>query len=178
MLKFWKGGHITKLPKGCVFVFGSNPEGRHGAGAAKAAMSFGAKLGQGRGMMGCTYGLVTKNLTSGFTEPNGRVYVREGMRSVTIGAIVSNIQELYEVARSRPDQKFLIAYTNEGVTNLNGYTSEEMYNMFVCMGNVPSNVYIHESYAKMAGVEGYVDGFVVEPMTIKKRFRKLFGLGS
>jgi hypothetical protein len=36
-----------------VFVFGSNTEGRHGAGAAKVAKDkFGAKYGQAKGMQG------------------------------------------------------------------------------------------------------------------------------
>lgn len=43
-------GFIKTLRPNEIFVFGSNPEGRHGAGAAKhAAKYFGAKYGQGRG---------------------------------------------------------------------------------------------------------------------------------
>ena len=34
-----------------IFVFGSNPEGRHGAGSALVAVKyFGAKYGQGEGL--------------------------------------------------------------------------------------------------------------------------------
>ena len=46
-----------------VFVFGSNPEGRHGAGAAKIAREqFGAIYGQGEGLQGNAYALPTKRI--------------------------------------------------------------------------------------------------------------------
>lgn len=46
-----------------VFVFGSNPEGVHGAGAAKTARDmFGAQTGVGEGMTGSAYALPTKDL--------------------------------------------------------------------------------------------------------------------
>ena len=44
-----------------VFVFGSNDAGRHGAGAAKAALQFGAEYGVGDGMCGRTYAIPTKD---------------------------------------------------------------------------------------------------------------------
>jgi len=46
-------------------VFGSNTAGRHGKGAAKTALTWGAVWGQGSGLMGRTYGIPTKphNLT-------------------------------------------------------------------------------------------------------------------
>lgn len=43
-----------------VFVFGSNAEGVHGAGAAKAAIRYGAKRGIGDGPSGRTYAIPTK----------------------------------------------------------------------------------------------------------------------
>ena len=67
-MKCWTGETITQLEPNYVFVFGSNPEGRHGAGAAKAALKFGAKYGIGRGLQGQTYALVTKNLKEGFAR--------------------------------------------------------------------------------------------------------------
>jgi hypothetical protein len=46
-----------------VFVFGSNPEGIHGAGAAATAKAkFGAIQGQGEGLQGNAYALPTKDL--------------------------------------------------------------------------------------------------------------------
>ena len=34
---YWSGKYINKLENNQVFVFGSNPKGSHGAGAAKTA---------------------------------------------------------------------------------------------------------------------------------------------
>lgn len=43
-----------------IFVFGSNLTGRHGAGAALAAVeTWGAKYGQARGLQGNTYAIPT-----------------------------------------------------------------------------------------------------------------------
>lgn len=43
-----------------IFVFGSNLSGRHGKGAAKDAMGWGAVWGQAAGLQGRTYGIPTK----------------------------------------------------------------------------------------------------------------------
>lgn len=51
---------ITTLNENEVFVFGSNTSGKHGKGAAKTALTWGAKWGQGVGMQGQTYGIPTK----------------------------------------------------------------------------------------------------------------------
>lgn len=53
--------NITSLPPNTVFVFGSNLSGRHGRGAAKLALIWGAKWGQASGLQGKTYGIPTKN---------------------------------------------------------------------------------------------------------------------
>lgn len=51
---------IDRLEPHQVFVFGSNLAGRHGAGAAKHALAFGALYGIGIGPMGRTYAVPTK----------------------------------------------------------------------------------------------------------------------
>lgn len=51
---------VTSLPMNRIFVFGSNLSGRHGAGAAKSAMKWGAKYLQGIGLQGRCYGIPTK----------------------------------------------------------------------------------------------------------------------
>lgn len=52
---------IAKLNLNQVFVFGSNLAGRHGKGAAKTALGWGAKWGQAKGLQGMTYGIPTKD---------------------------------------------------------------------------------------------------------------------
>lgn len=46
---------VTELKPNEVFVFGSNLQGRHGSGAAKTALKWGAVQGKGRGHFGQTY---------------------------------------------------------------------------------------------------------------------------
>jgi len=53
--------NITELKENEIFVFGSNESGRHGKGAAKTAMKWGAKYGQAKGLQGKTYGIPTVN---------------------------------------------------------------------------------------------------------------------
>lgn len=52
--------NITELKPNEIFVFGSNREGMHGAGAAlHAHKNFGAILGQGHGLQGQSYAIDT-----------------------------------------------------------------------------------------------------------------------
>ena len=53
--------NIKKLDTNEIFVFGSNESGRHGKGAAKQALTWGAKWGQAAGLQGRTYGIPSKN---------------------------------------------------------------------------------------------------------------------
>ena len=60
-------GNITPS-ENTIFVFGSNPEGKHGAGAAKVAVNqFGAIYGQGEGIQGQAYALPTKRIETHIT---------------------------------------------------------------------------------------------------------------
>jgi hypothetical protein len=69
--------NITKLEENEIFVFGSNESGRHGAGAAKTAIGWGAIWGQSEGLQGRTYGIPTKNASiwKTLTIPQIKVYV-------------------------------------------------------------------------------------------------------
>ncbi|WP_299677518.1 hypothetical protein [uncultured Dokdonia sp.] len=52
---------ITKLENNQIFVFGSNQSGRHGKGAARTALQWGAIYGQAEGLQGKTYAIPTKD---------------------------------------------------------------------------------------------------------------------
>jgi len=52
---------VDSMPPNHYFVFGSNEGGRHGKGAAKTAMRFGAKYGQSFGEQGATFAIPTVN---------------------------------------------------------------------------------------------------------------------
>lgn len=129
-LKFYEGN--IEPSDDTIFVFGSNPEGRHGAGAAKIAREqFGAIYGQGEGLQGNSYALPTKDL---------RVKKNNGLRSISETQIIENIKKLYEVAKQNPDKQFKVAYRNTDKTSLNGYTGLEMIDMFTKAGPIPSNI--------------------------------------
>lgn len=124
-----------------IFVFGSNPEGRHGAGAAKVAREqFGAKYGVGEGITGNSYALPTKDL---------RVKTNNGFRSISPKDIIDNIKKLYETAKSIPSKQFKVAYRN-GINErtLNGYTGEELVSFFKAAGELPKNIQISEEWSK------------------------------
>lgn len=125
-------GFITSLPPNGIFVYGANTEGRHGAGAAKVTKEkFGAIYGK-TGLQGQSYGIITKDLGA-TSHP-----------SVGIEAITKQIGDLYEFARQRPDLEFYVAYSGKG-KNLNGYTSEQMANMFA-IHPVPENIVFEEEF--------------------------------
>lgn len=124
-------GDITPGPN-TVFVFGSNPEGRHGAGAAKVARErFGAVNGRGEGLQGNAYAIPTKDL---------RVKEDGGLRSIPPERITESIAKMYGVARENPGMEFMVAYRNTDTASLNGYTGYEMMRMFADAGPVPENV--------------------------------------
>jgi hypothetical protein len=124
-------GNITPEPN-TVFVFGSNPEGRHGAGTAKIAKEqFGAIYGQGEGLQGNSYALPTKDL---------RIKENNSLKSISPEQIVDNIKKLYEVAIQNPDKQFKVAYRNTSDKSLNGYTGLEMIEMFNNAGQIPPNI--------------------------------------
>jgi len=145
-IKFWKGGNITSMTGNNIFVFGSNPEGRHGKGSAKSALKFGAKYSNGRGLQGNAYALVTKNLKPNyFEESTGITYKRYGEGSVSPKMISDNIDELYQCALDNPEKKFFIAYTNDS-KNLNGYSSKQMWDLFTDNKYIPENIRFHDSF--------------------------------
>lgn len=131
-------GESIQPNDGYVFVFGSNPEGRHGAGAAKIAVTqFGAKYGIGEGLVGDSYALPTKDL---------RVKENKGLRSISKEEIINNISNLYKTAKQNPNKKFAIAYTNIEQSSLNGYTGIEMADMFKEAGLIPNNIYFSNAW--------------------------------
>lgn len=130
-------GNIPDEPD-VIFVFGSNPEGRHGAGAAKTArLYFGAKYGQGEGPQGRSYAIPTKDL---------RVTENHGFRSISAERITQSIRTFYAHARQYPGRRFMIAYRNTYTRSLNGYTGIEMIRMFKAAGPIPDNVWVSEEW--------------------------------
>jgi hypothetical protein len=117
---------ITELKENEVFVFGSNTDGIHGAGAAKTALDkFGAIYGQPRGLQGQSYAIVTKDLET-------------GNRSIRLETIAREVDRLMLFAYKNPHLKF---YVTKIGTDLAGYSIPEMRIIFVAIEDLmPDNV--------------------------------------
>ena len=104
---------ITRLAENEIFVFGSNLAGVHGAGAAKDALQFGAKIGVGSGFSGQTYAVPTKDYDVKTTLPKHII-------SAQIAELKFNILRY-------PDKFFLITPIGCGLA---GYTPEQIAPLF------------------------------------------------
>lgn len=94
---------ITKLKDNEIFIFGSNLSGRHGKGAAKTALGWGAKWGQAKGLQGRTYGIPTKDAS-----------IR---RTLTIEEIKPFVDEFIEFAKANENLTFLVTEIGTGLAN-------------------------------------------------------------
>ena len=95
---------ITKLKDNEIFIFGSNLSGRHGKGAAKTALGWGAKWGQAKGLQGKTYGIPTKDAS-----------IR---RTLTIEEIKPFVDEFIEFAKANENLIFLVTEIGCGLAGL------------------------------------------------------------
>jgi hypothetical protein len=136
-------GNITPAPD-TIFVFGSNPEGRHGAGSAAVAVrKFGAKYGVGEGLQGSAYALPT-------TELRWEKRDKKSGYSMSPDEIVEHIKRMYKCAVEHPDKKFKVAYRNRpDEVTLCGYAGKDLMALFVRAkedGDYPDNVYFSEEW--------------------------------
>jgi hypothetical protein len=96
--------YIKSLAQKEIFVFGSNQSGRHGKGAAKTALGWGAVWGQAEGLQGRTYGIPTKN--SSIT------------RTLDLDEIKPYVDRFIDFAKTRPDLIFLVTEVGCGLAGL------------------------------------------------------------
>ena len=96
--------YIKKLGAKEIFVFGSNQSGRHGKGAAKTALGWGAVWGQAEGMQGRTYGIPTKDSSV--------------LKTLSIDEIKPYVDRFIEFAKTRPDLSFLVTEVGCGLAGL------------------------------------------------------------
>lgn len=98
---------------GEIFVFGSNRSGRHGAGAALVAkQKYGAISGVGRGRMGMSYGIQTKD---------------SSLRTIALDIITLEIQEFLKYASGRTTDRFFVTAIGCGLA---GYSDKEIAPLF------------------------------------------------
>ena len=99
---------VVSLKPNEVFVFGSNLDGFHGGGAARAAYNkFGAIWGQGVGMQGQSYAIPT---------------MQGGVET-----IAPYVDEFIEYAKNHPDKRFLVTEIGCGIA---GFTPDEIAPLF------------------------------------------------
>lgn len=134
-------GKITQLKPNQIFVFGSNTEGIHGAGAALwAKNNAGAIYGWNKGLQGQSYAIITKDLT------------KRHHPSISRSTIVYQLHDLAELAKVTPHKEYIVAYSGTGY-NLNGYTPEEMAEMFAQVKWPENMVWEYNFYKLMLKVK-------------------------
>jgi hypothetical protein len=119
---------IKKLEQGNIFVFGSNLSGRHGKGAAKTALGWGAKWGQGSGLQGRTYGIPTKDAS-----------IR---RTLTVTEIEPFVDEFIEFAKNNPNLIFLVTEIGCGLA---GHKQKDIAPLFLNAVDV-ENIHLPEKF--------------------------------
>ena len=112
-------GDIKSDPNG-IFVFGSNLQGIHGAGAAKtAAVEYGAERGVGEGLTGRSYALPTK---------------KGPYENMSIEEVAKGIERFIQFAKDNPNKIF---YVTSFGTKRAGFTPEQIAQLF---DEIPNNV--------------------------------------
>lgn len=118
----------TRESKPSIFVFGSNREGRHGAGAAKAAKkNFGAINGQSEGLQGDSYAIITKEL-------------RSDRPPVCLAEVAVGVKKFLAFARENSDREFFLTPIGCGLA---GFTVDQIAPMF---RDVPKNVTMPQQF--------------------------------
>ena len=119
---------ISQLGEDEIFVFGSNESGRHGLGAAKTALGWGAVWGQAEGLQGRTYGIPTKD--------------RSVRRTLAISEIEPYVKRFIEFASKNPHLKFLVTEIGCGLA---GYKPKDIAPLFADAIDL-KNVYLPERF--------------------------------
>lgn len=113
---------ITRLAPNEVFVFGSNEQGLHYGGAAKAAHeNYGAIMGQGNGLQGKSYAIPSMS---------------------GLGVMGENVKQFCEFAKAHPEKRFLVTPIGCGIA---GYSIDEVAPLFECCREV-ENVTLPASF--------------------------------
>lgn len=106
-----------------IFVFGSNRQGRHGAGAALHAWkNYGAIHGQAEGLQGQSYAIITKELRSS-KEP-------VDLLEIQAGVMIFN-----QFAKDHPELSFFVSAIG---TNLAGFEAYQIAPFFDDVKNLPN----------------------------------------
>jgi hypothetical protein len=101
-----------------IFVFGANEAGRHGAGAARAAVErYGATYGVGYGRQGESFGIPTKDTN---------------IRTLSLDRVADYVNQFIQYAKDNPGEEFQVTQIGCGLA---GLTPVEVAPMFVAAPN-------------------------------------------
>ena len=118
---------IKRLGASEVFVFGSNEQGLHYDGAAKDALDrFGAKKGQGKGLQGKSYAIVSMS---------------------GLDVMEEQIKEFCEFAKAHPEKRFLVTKIGCGIA---GHIEREVAHLFEVCRDV-DNITLPASFWNIIG---------------------------
>jgi hypothetical protein len=115
--------NITELTDNQIFCYGANASWKHGAGAAKAALKFGAKHGFGP-VCGATYGIPTKD---------------KNIQTLPLDKIKDHINDFLVVVEANLDYEFLLTKIGCGLCN---FSIDEIANLFLDFLPLPSNLVV------------------------------------
>ena len=119
--------HINRLGANEIFVFGSNEQGLHYGGAAKAALeNFGAIMGQGNGLQGKSYAIPSMS---------------------GLGVMGEYVKEFCEFAKAHSEKRFLVTEIGCGIA---GYSIGEVAPLFECCRDV-DNITLPASFWDIIG---------------------------
>jgi hypothetical protein len=94
--------NITHLEPNQIFVYGANEKGVHGAGAARLALRWGAKMGQYE-LVGQTYGIPTKD---------------KKIQTLPLDKIQVHVHDFLALAFSHQEYEFLVTKIGTGLAAL------------------------------------------------------------
>lgn len=114
-----------------VMTVGTNPQGRHGAGAAKEGVRAGLRYGQAEGLMGQAYGIPTKELRPDYPQ-------------FTVDRVAEGVDRFIAFARTRPDLTFLVVEIGCG---LSVFQPSDIGPLFGVHWPLPSNIVLPERFA-------------------------------
>jgi hypothetical protein len=122
--------NITVLNDNEVFVFGSNLKGIHGAGAARAALSWGATVGVGYGLRGQTFAIPTKD---------------HFIETLSVELISECVESFISFAESTPELTYLVTEIGCGLA---GYSPEDIAPLFKKASEI-KNIHLPERFWKV-----------------------------
>jgi hypothetical protein len=118
---------IEKLLPHQVFVFGSNEAGRHGRGAAKTAMQWGAQYQIGYGHVGQTFAIPTKNAS---------------IQTLDLNSIAKYVDWFVMYVINHPELEFFVTRIGCGLA---GYKPEQIAPMFMACLDM-KNVHLPQDF--------------------------------